>query len=340
MAETLFSFDRKNYRDCQNLFRGERAQEYYVGDYWIEEAPLVDVRAERKSVGPISIINLRSASKLHFRRTRQHIREDATDLSVLWFVKRGTLALSNQCGNKVASPGDFAITRSMSPFLIECRIDEESVHEVLHVTVPTHILRAYITHDFSAGLFMPVERPELAIAENILTDVFEDEGSLAPESARALVETALVIIGNAVRASHENAPVRQTIADRRLEEVLRFIEIHLSDPQLSTAMVAKGCGISPRYLSFLLRLKETSFSELVWEQRLEKAKSWLSASDPREISISEIAYGVGFKSPAHFSRMFKRVFNMNPREFRGVADNDSDHADAGFLATAEGLLLQ
>ena len=52
---------------------------------------------------------------------------------MLWFVKHGSLAFSNQCGNKVANPGDFAITRSMSPFFIECRTDEEAVHEVLHV---------------------------------------------------------------------------------------------------------------------------------------------------------------------------------------------------------------
>ena len=60
------------------------------------------------------------------------------------------------------------------------------------------------------------------------------------------------------------------------------------------------------------------------QQRLEKARNWLSASDPRDISISEIAYGVGFKSPAHFSRMFKRVFKVNPREFRGEC---TEHAD-------------
>lgn len=320
MAETLFSLDRRNFRQCQDVFRGERGQEYYRGDFWVEDASVIDVRAERKAVGPISIIRQRSATNLFFRRTRQHIREDATDLSILWFVKHGKLAFSNQCGNKVAMPGDFAITRSMSPFLIECRVDGDSVHELLHVTVPTHILRAHVPQDFGNGLFLPVERAELAIAENILTDVFEDDGSLSEESARLLVETALALIGNAVREDRTASPARQTIADRRLDEVLRFIEVHLSDPQLSTAMVAKGCGISQRYLSFLLRLKGTSFSELVWEQRLAKARDWLSASDPRDISISEIAYGVGFKSPAHFSRMFKRVFSVNPREFRDVGN--------------------
>lgn len=317
MAEMLFSLNPKNYRECQQVFRGEREQEYYRGDFWVEDASTIDVRSERKAVGPVSIIRQRSATNLFFRRTRQHIREDATDLSILWFVKHGKLAFSNQCGNKVARPGDFAITRSMSPFFIECQTDGESAHEFIHVTVPTHILRAHIPQDFSTGLFMPLERPELAIAENILTDIFSDDGVLSEDSAKVLIDTVLTLVGNAVRASEEAVPARQTIADRRLQEVLRFIEVHLSDPQLSTAMVAKGCGISPRYLSFLLRFKGTSFSELVWEQRLEKARDWLRSSDPRDISISEIAYGVGFKSPAHFSRMFKRVFGLNPREFRG-----------------------
>lgn len=317
MAETLFSLDSRNYRECQHKFRGTRDQEYYRGDFWIEDASKVDVRSERKAVGAISIIRQRSATNLFFRRSRQHIREDATDLSILWFVRRGELAFSNQCGNRVARRGDFAITRSMSPFFIECKTDAEGVHEVLHVTVPTHILRSHVPYDFSTGLFMPVDRPELAIAESLLAEAFEDDGRLGDNSLRLLVDTALGLIGNAMRANEELQPVRQSIADRRLEEVLRFIEVHLSDPQLSTAMVAKGCGISPRYLSFLLRLRETSFSELVWEQRLAKAKDWLSSSDPRDISISEIAYGVGFKSPAHFSRMFKRVFGANPREYRG-----------------------
>ena len=316
MTETLFALDGRNYRDCQQVFRGARDQEYYSGDFWVEDAGTVDVRSERKAVGAMSIIRQRSASNLFFRRSRQHIREDATDLSILWFVRRGVLSYSDQFGGKLARPGDLLVTRSMTPFLIECRKDEDS-HESLHVTMPTHVLRSSIAQDLGAGLVVAGGRPELAMAERMLGEVFADEGRLGESSARLLMDTAIGLVANAMRALCALQPSRQSIADRRLEEVLRFIEVHLSDPQLSTAMVARGCGISPRYLSFLLRLRETSFSELVWEQRLAKAKDWLGKSDPRDISISEIAYGVGFKSPAHFSRMFKRVFGLNPREYRG-----------------------
>jgi len=339
MAETLFSLNRKNFRNCQQLFRGEHEQEYYRGDYWLEEGPVIDVRTERKAIGATSIILQQSTARQFFRRTRQHIRDDATDLCILWFVRRGRIIYSDQHGNKVAGPGSFLITRSMSPFLIECQPDADSAHRYLSVTVPTHMLRGHLGCEISSVLFLSNERRELSIAESILSDVFEDDGHLTEGASRTLVEAALAVIGHAVRAEESAMPVRQTVADRRLQDVLRFIEIHLSDSSLSTSMVARGCGISPRYLSFLLRLKETSFSELVWEQRLQKAKSWLITSSPRDVSISEIAYGVGFKSPAHFSRMFKRVFKMNPREFRGRNTVDGVCHEFEHFA-ADGRLIQ
>ena len=48
------------------------------------------------------------------------------------------------------------------------------------------------------------------------------------------------------------------------------------------------------------------------------ASRWLAESRPADVSIAEIAFRVGFKSPAHFSRMFKRVFRQGPREYRAA----------------------
>jgi AraC-like DNA-binding protein len=315
MGETLFSFNRRNFRKCQDKFRGEREQEYYRGDFWIGDSGTIDVRSERKCVGPFAIIRQRSATNLFFRRTRQHIREDATDLSILWFVKFGKIAFSNQCGTQTVPPGGFAITRSMAPFFMECQIDEDSVHEVLHMTVPTHILRELVPCEGMNGFFHIAKGRELAIAENILTDVFEDDGMLVQESARLLVDAALSLIGSAVRGEADGHR-RQTIIERRQADLMRFIEVHLSNPHLSPRMAAKGCGISPRYLSNLLQLRGTTFSELVWEQRLEKARHFLASDSLFNITIAEIAYDLGFKSPSHFSRMFKRVFKVNPSDFR------------------------
>ena len=68
MTETLFIFDQRNYRDCQQAYRGEKQQEYYLGDYTIEAGSVIDVRADKKSVGSCSIIRLRSKTRLFFTR--------------------------------------------------------------------------------------------------------------------------------------------------------------------------------------------------------------------------------------------------------------------------------
>ncbi len=318
MTETLFSFDKRNYLDCQDAYRGEKKQEYYLGDYSIEAGSVIDVRADRKAVGSCSIIRLRSKTRLSFQRSWTHIREDATDVTVLWFVRRGRLCISHQCGHSVAEAGGFGITKSMTPFSIECETNEDSQHEVLHVIVPTHMFRRFMPDEVKAGFTVPGKRREFAIAERMLTDIFEDSDELAPHIEELLLESALAVMADALKACDNCLTVRQSLPDRRLQELLRYIDIHLSDPGLSASMVAEACDISPRYLSSLLKQNGTPFSELVWDKRMKIASSWLSSSRPSEISIAEIAFRVGFKSPAHFSRMFKRLFGMGPREYRAA----------------------
>lgn len=335
--ETLFAFDKHNYLNCQSAFRGPYNREYYTGDYSIEGGSVVDVRAERKAVGSCSIIRLRSRSRLFFQRSWSHIREDTTDVAVLWFVKRGCLRLAHAGGKSEAHPGDFMVTQSMTPFSLKCETDEEGRHEVLHVIVPAHVLRRFVAHEVRTGLCVPAGSRKFAIAERLLTDLFEDTGEIQEHVAQMLIDTALSLLSEAIRDHQPVAPQRQTLTDKRLSDVLRYIELHLSDPKLSLATVAKGCGISRRYLSLLLKLNGTPFSTLIWDKRLKMAGQWLSTSQPGEASISEIAYRVGFKSAAHFSRMFKREFELSPREYRTAAplmpprESDALVADGGQL---------
>jgi AraC-like DNA-binding protein len=342
MTETLFVFDERNYQNCQDAFRGDRNQEYYLGDYSIEGGSIIDVRAEKKAVGACSIIRLRSKTRLSFRRSWYHIREDATDVTVLWFVKRGRLCVSHQSGQSVAKAGDFLITKSMTPFFIECLTDGDSLHEVLHVVVPTHVLRRFIPDEVRTGFAVSAAGREFVIAERMLTDIFEDTGELADHTAQLLIDSALSVLSDAIKRRDACRPARQSVADKRLQDVLTFIEIHVSDPKLSVTAVAKGCGISHRYLSFLLKEHGTPFSTLVWEKRLAMASRWLSSSKPGDVAVSEIAYRVGFKSPAHFSRMFKRVFKMSPREYRSVGSSapvqEHQNRQEGFAGSAN--LLQ
>ena len=319
MIETLFRFDRSNVQNCQSLYRGLDQREYYSGDFWIEDSGAIDVHSERKTVGPMAIIRQQSRSNLFFRRTSRHIREDATDLAILWYVKHGRLAITNNLGEHIVEPHDFAIMCSAAPFFIECQKDGTGRYEAMHITVPTHLLRRYIPTGLSTGVFMRMERSEIAIAERIFADIYADQGTLSDQSAKQFVEAALAAIGNVVRADAERQPIRQSISSKRMRDVERFIEVHLCDPHLSAGVVASGCGISRRYLSALLRRHGTSVPALIWDRRLHMAHDRLSATLPSEVSVSEIAYELGFKSPAHFSRKFKRFYKTNPSQLRGTA---------------------
>lgn len=316
MTTTLFAFDERNYHDCQNAFRGDKNQEYYLGDYSIEAGSIIDVRADKKAVGSCSLIHQRAKSRQFFRRSWSHIREDATDVVVLWFVKRGSLSVSHQSGRSVAKAGDFMITKSMSPFTIECRTDDESLHEVFHLVVPAHMFRRFLPLEVNVGFTMPAEAREFQIAERILKDVFDGSGELAEHIEQLLLDSALSVLADAIKRCENYAHARQSLAEKRLQDVLRFIDVHLSDPKLNAAMVADACGISARYLSYLFKQSGTSFSALIWDRRLKIANQWLSSTKPGDISIAEIAFRVGFKSPAHFSRLFKRVFKQGPRAYR------------------------
>lgn len=80
------------------------------------------------------------------------------------------------------------------------------------------------------------------------------------------------------------------------------------------AYFADRANLSPGYFGDLIK-KETGSSpkDLISLQLVARAKNRLvSTSD----DIGIIAYDLGFEYPAHFSRMFKRLTGMTPKQFR------------------------
>lgn len=78
--------------------------------------------------------------------------------------------------------------------------------------------------------------------------------------------------------------------------------------------VSEELNISPNYLSSLLKtLTGQSTQQHIHEKLIEKAKERLSAT---ELSVSEIAYELGFEHSQSFSKLFKSKTNASPLEFR------------------------
>lgn len=103
----------------------------------------------------------------------------------------------------------------------------------------------------------------------------------------------------------------------RLEEVLANYfdnEVLLSKGLPSVQYVADTLHISTKYLSSLLKeLTGQTTQQLIHEKLIEKAKEKLSTTD---LSVSEIAYELGFEHSQSFSKLFKAKTKQSPLEFR------------------------
>jgi len=82
----------------------------------------------------------------------------------------------------------------------------------------------------------------------------------------------------------------------------------------SVHSIAAQLNLSANYLSDMLRVQTGQTTQQHIQNRLvEKAKELLSTT---EMSVSEIAYHLGFEHPQSFHRLFKSRTSISPLEFR------------------------
>ncbi|KIC64239.1 helix-turn-helix domain-containing protein [Chryseobacterium taiwanense] len=103
----------------------------------------------------------------------------------------------------------------------------------------------------------------------------------------------------------------------RFEEVLsQYFEngnlIENGIPSVKT--IAEQMNISPNYLGSLLRIHtQQNTQQHIQNKIIDTAKERLSTT---HLSVSEIAYELGFEHPQSFSKLFKQKVNQSPGEFR------------------------
>jgi AraC family transcriptional activator of pobA len=82
----------------------------------------------------------------------------------------------------------------------------------------------------------------------------------------------------------------------------------------TVSAIAEALHISPNYLGSLLRLHtQQNTQQHIQNKIIEYAKTRLSTTS---LSISEIAYELGFEHPQSFSKLFKNKTTQSPQEFR------------------------
>ena len=105
----------------------------------------------------------------------------------------------------------------------------------------------------------------------------------------------------------------QVPQNHALSLALKYIETHISNPELSNSLIAKHAHISEVYLRKLFGAKyHISPKQYILDIRIQKAKQLLSNSLH---SISAISEQCGFSSVYTFSRCFKEKTGISPTEY-------------------------
>lgn len=101
-----------------------------------------------------------------------------------------------------------------------------------------------------------------------------------------------------------------------IDEICIFILKNIDDPNLNIPFICEKFNISNSYLSALFRKHgRGSVNSYIILLRHDQAKEFLSST---RLNISEIAAKCGYCDAHYFSRVFKKLQGMTPKEYRNL----------------------
>ena len=224
-------------------------------------------------------------------------------------------SLNRQDGREIElKEGDFAMFDSTRPY----QIAFNQTTSILVLRVPQASVRRVIASPEAVTLLpMSARAAANRLAARFIQDVWTAllEG-MEPDPVDRLCRPMLDVLANAYAAMPVARVEGASMAGALRVQIRSFIEDNLGNQDLSLAGIASAFGISSRYVHVLFKNDRDTVSEYIQRRRLEEAARVLADPMRSRVSIAEIAAAHGFKSQAHFCRLFRERHGMTPRDFR------------------------
>ncbi len=283
----------------------------------------VDVAADKRDdyqgfirqaqFGAVSLTDV-LLSEQHISRRSRHIARLDKDCYYVELIQHGRVNVLQAGQSLTTNAGVGAIFSAAEAYDLECVGKVRSLYlEIPRQAFADRFRKDHVPLAMAIGTDHGLGR----IAAEFCSIVAAQGSDLDPEVRARLGDEMMDVLALALeRGGTGDLPEDQTIRRVRLRSVKAWIEEHLADPDLSLERIARSNGISLRYLHYLFRLTEMSVSEWIWDRRLHRCYDVLKRPELQALSVTEVAYQLGFNSSSHFSTAFRRKFGVSPSDLR------------------------
>lgn len=263
------------------------------------------------SVGSMQIVNC-LCGPCGATRTRAAAFHDDRDVLAVQVVLSGRENFTIDNNRRILGPGDVLIWNTTRPMSFEV---VEQLHKV-SLMMPLTRLRHWLPNSWSSiDSLAPNGTSGARLLSSFVNSLFAEFGTGALTDDDSLIEAAIGIIVSTLGS--DKKPVDSTsLREVQYMRVLRYIDAHLGDSDLSPASIAAANRISLRYLHWLFEPTGTTVLQHVIRERLLRCRRELLNPAMEKRTIKEIAYSWGFQNCTHFSRRFKDEFGVTPHEMR------------------------
>ena len=177
----------------------------------------------------------------------------------------------------------------------------------------------FFGYDVNEALFLSEKEEETLIG--LFKGIEKEYQSGIDQYTQSIIISQIEVILNYCERFYQRQFItRKKINHQVLDKLEGILEDYFSgeniiDKGLPTAnFIAESLSISTNYLGSLLKsLTGQTTQQHIHGKLIEKAKEKLTTTD---LSVSEIAYELGFEHSQSFSKLFKAKTDISPLEFR------------------------
>jgi AraC-like DNA-binding protein len=280
-------------------------QTYLLVDCQRLDVESFEGRIEAHPFGQMELSEVTSPPMAYYRDQEQISHSDDEFFQLVLAIAGNGIV--EQAGKRTHfKPGDMVIYSSSEQSSIS--YPEGSTTQV--VKIPRPLLADRIgSPDRVCGALVSSETPLGAMARSVILESVRLCTVGGPPDVR-LCNGALDILATAIDTSLPCEVAGRSAAP--LNNVKRYIEEHLTDPDLDVQRVANHGSVSVRTLNRMFAAEGTTANIWIWSRRLARAHKLLSEGKAKQ--VGQAAFDSGFNDLSHFGRAFKKRYGLLPHE--------------------------